>query len=300
VVEEEGTGRLLTSCNTPVSGGISILTDTQKVRNARRQMLELIFAQHPVDCTVCEAANNCRLRRYASQLGVSGNELPRKGDLPPIIDDNPFIHRDYSKCIGCGLCVRACTHVQGAAAVEFKGHGWSYRPASSFGHALDNTTCELCGLCVSLCPVGALLHKTDLHQGAEERRVKTVCPYCGCGCSLELRVANNRLIGSRAEVPGSWNGPSLCAKGRYGLSFVNHPDRLTIPLKREGDDFKETSWDDALKIISYRLKEIIEESGPSAIGILASAKATNEENYLIQKFARAAVGTNNVDHCARL
>ncbi len=300
LVEDETTGELFTSCNTYVTGGMSILTDSQRVKQARKEILELIFAQHPVDCTVCDSANYCKLRRYAADAGVQGNELPGRGEFLPVFDNNPLIHRDYSKCIGCGICVRACREIQGAGAVEFKGSGWSYRPTSSFNKTMDGSSCELCGLCVSLCPVGALIEKPPLHRGVEDKRVRTVCPYCGCGCNLELRIAGGKVIGVRADIPGSWNGPSLCAKGRYGLFFVNHPDRLTQPLRREGEDLTEISWEEAIKEIAGKIKEIIKESGPSAVGILASAKTTNEENYLIQKFARAAIGTNNVDHCARL
>ncbi len=300
LVEEEATGRLLTACNTGVQGGMSVLTDTQKVCSARKRMLELIFARHPVDCTICEAASCCRLRMYAARYGVSGRELPRRGELRPVGDANSLIHRDYSKCIGCGICVRACGSVQGAAAVEFRGAGPRYRPAATFDHPLAESECELCGLCVSLCPVGALMEKPSAHRGMETRRVDTVCPYCGCGCDLELRVAGDKIIGARAEARSAWNGPSLCAKGRYGLSFVGHPDRLGMPLERTEEGWRERSWNEALDAIAGKLRRIIEESGPDAVGIFASGKSTNEENYLIQKFARAAVGTNNVDHCARL
>ncbi len=300
LVEEESTGRLLTSCNTQVQGGMSVLTDSQKVCMARKQVLELIFARHPVDCTICEAASTCRLRLYSARYGVTGTKLPRRGDLRPVIDANSLIHRDYSKCIGCGICVRACGSVQGAAAVEFIGAGPRYRPATTFDHPLAASECELCGLCVSLCPVGALMEKPSMHRGMETRQVDTVCPYCGCGCELSLRLAGEEIIGARAEVPASWNGASLCAKGRYGLSFVNHPDRLGKPQERTPDGWRERSWDEALQDIADRMRSIIEESGPSAVGIFASGKSTNEENYLIQKFARAVVGTNSVDHCARL
>lgn len=300
LVEEESTGRLLTACNTRVEGGMSILTDTQRVSTARQRMLELIFARHPVDCTICEAANTCRLRLYAARYGVSGEELPRRGELRTITDANALIQRDYSKCIGCGICVRACGEVQGAAAVEFVGSGPRYRPATTFDHPLDASECELCGLCVSLCPVGALMEKPSMHHGLETRRVGTVCPYCGCGCDLELRIADERIIGARAEAPAAWNGVSLCAKGRYGLSFVNHPDRLGKPLERTPEGWQETEWDEALQAIAARLRRILDERGPSAVGIFASGKSTNEENYLMQKFARAVLGTNNVDHCARL
>jgi NADP-reducing hydrogenase subunit HndD len=144
------------------------------------------------------------------------------------------------------------------------------------------------------------MEKPSLHQGVEEGSVVTVCPYCGVGCCMELRVRDGRIVGVRAGVPGSVNHYSLCAKGRFGLDFVHHPDRLTRPLIRRDGELVEATWDEALGEIAARLSAIKEESGPDAVAILSSAKATNEENYIVQKFARAVIGTNNIDHCARL
>jgi formate dehydrogenase alpha subunit len=300
LVEEEGTGRLITACNTRIREGMSILTDTAAVHEARRMMLELIFSAHPVHCEVCEKNNSCELKRLAVEEGISGKELPFTQDFRPIIDANPFYLRDLSKCISCGLCVRACQEVQGVGAYEFKGWGKDAHPTVSQEGSMDISVCEYCGLCVSLCPVGALIEKPPLHQGIEDNRVTTICPYCGVGCSLELRVRDGRVVGVRAGVPGSLNGYSLCAKGRFGLDFIHHPDRLKRPLLRRGGELVEASWDEALEEVASRLAAIREQNGPDAVAFLSSAKATNEENYLLQKFARAVIGTNNIDHCARL
>jgi len=300
VVEEEGTGRIFTSCDTHVEEGMAVLLDTEKVKRARRTALELLFSSHPLHCEVCESNNACALKRLASREGISGRELPLSQDFRPVVDANPFYHRDLSKCISCGICVRACQEVQGVGTYEMLGSGSRARPGTAADGSVDASVCEVCGLCASLCPVGALVEKPSLHRGVEEKRVATTCPYCGVGCSLLLRVRGNQVVGVEAGVPGSVNGVSLCVKGRYGTDFVNHPDRLRRPLLRKGEGLVEVGWEEALDFVAARLGEIKDKHGPDAIAFLSSAKATNEENYLLQKLARAAIGTNNVDHCARL
>jgi formate dehydrogenase alpha subunit len=279
---------------------MDIRTDSPRALEARRRTLELILTNHPETCVICEKGNACQLRDLASGMGLALSSEKRVGTLRGIVDANPFIHRDLSKCIGCQICVRACREIQGAEAVEFTGISTGSSPLTANDSELAGSACELCGLCVAMCPVGALIEKPSKHTGTEDRRATVICPYCGVGCTLELRIREDRIVGVGADVSGSVNGPSLCAKGRYGLGYVGHPDRLTAPLVREGDELVETSWEDALKRFTEGLRRITEKHGADAVGVLASAKATNEENYLIQKFTRACIGTNNVDHCARL
>ncbi len=300
VVEEEATGRLVTACDTRVREGMSVLLDTERVRKARRMAIELIFSAHPVHCEVCEENNSCVLKALAAVEGISGRELPFSQDLRTVVDANPFYLRDLSKCISCGICVRACQEVQGAGVYEMRGTGKLARPSTAMDTSVESSTCEYCGLCASLCPVGALIAKPFLHRGTEERRVVTTCPYCGVGCSLELRVREDRIVGVAAGVPASVNGVSLCVKGRFGLDFVHHQDRLRKPLLKKGGELVEAEWEEALGAVAARLAEVREQYGPQSIAFLSSAKATNEENYLLQKFARAVIGTNNIDHCARL
>ncbi len=300
VVEEEATGRLVTACDTRVREGMSVLLDTERVRKARRTAIELIFSAHPLHCEVCEENNACSLKALAAVEGISGRELPFGQDLRTVVDANPFYLRDLSKCISCGICIRACQEVQGVGVYEMQGTGKLARPSAAMDTSVDSSPCEYCGLCTSLCPVGALIAKPFLHQGTEEKRVVTTCPYCGVGCSLELRVRENRIVGVAAGVTASVNDISLCVKGRFGLDFVHHRDRLRKPLMRKGGELVEAEWEEALDEVAARLAEVRNRHGPQAIAFLSSAKATNEENYLLQKFARAVMGTNNIDHCARL
>ena len=299
LVEDEA-GRLVTACDTPAREGMVVRTVSERVLDARKAVLELILSAHPMHCEVCEKNNPCRLKKLALEMGVTGKEFPFAQDYRPIVDANPFYYRDLSKCVSCGLCVRACLEIQGAGAFEMHATGARARPAAGKDGPVDGSSCEFCGLCVSLCPVGALMEKPSLRLGREEKSVRTTCPYCGVGCTLELRIREGRIIGAGAGVPGSLNGFSLCVKGRFGLDFVHHPDRLTKPLLRRDGELVEASWEEALDAVASRLGAVIEESGPDAVAFLSSAKATNEENYLLQKFARAVVGTNNIDHCARL
>jgi predicted molibdopterin-dependent oxidoreductase YjgC len=289
VVEDIASGRLVTACDTPARPGMDIRTDSPRALEARKRTLELILTNHPETCVICEKGNACQLRDLSSSMGLALSSEKRVGTLRGIVDANPFIHRDLSKCIGCQICVRACREIQGAEAVEFTGIGTGSMPLTAEDHELAGSACELCGLCV-----------TSKHAGIEDRRAKVICPYCGVGCTLELRIREDAIVSVGAGVEGSVNGSSLCVKGRYGLGYVGHPDRLTAPLVREGAELVEATWEEALSRVAGNLRRMVKDHGPDSIGVLASAKATNEENYLIQKFARACIGTNNVDHCARL
>ena len=294
-------GRLLTACYHRAEEGMEVRTDTERLRRLRRLTLELILSDHPMDCLTCEKNGSCELQRYAYEFGLEENRFigphHARKEAPPR-EDNPFIRYEPEKCILCGRCVRACDEVQGRGILDFAFRGFSTRVTTAFDKALTETDCELCGQCVAVCPTGALTEKERRFRGREWelREVETVCPFCGCGCRITLHLKGNRIV----KVSGGYRGFRLCVKGRFGLSFVHREDRLRVPLIREGDRFREASWDEALEFVTERLREIKEKYGPDAIAGLASAKCTNEENYLFQKFMRAVIGTNNVDHCARL
>jgi predicted molibdopterin-dependent oxidoreductase YjgC len=302
VVEVKGAKALVTSCTTPVSEGMEVLTQSERTRKARRVIIELLVSNHPLDCMTCELSGCCKLQDYAYEYGVKGSRFAGEKAEFPIQDENGFIVRDYSKCILCGRCVLACAEVRYRNVIDFTGRGFSTKIAAPYDGELAKNTCEFCGECVAVCPVGALTERPRIGAGREWdlKKVRTVCPYCGVGCVLELSVADNRIVRSTAPEGEGPNKGSLCVKGRFGLDFVGHPDRLMKPLVRRNGKLVESTWDEALDLVAGKLSKIRKNSGPDSIGFFSSAKATNEENYIFQKFARAVVGTNNVDHCAHL
>jgi len=309
LVEVEGNPKLLTACTTPVTPGMVVHTRTQRVLEARRFVVELLLIRHPLDCFSCPSNGKCELQDVAYELGVERSSFADPGDVErsrPLEDRNPFYVRDMNKCILCGRCVRACDSLAQYHAIDFQNRGIRTSVEPPVGTTIENSDCVFCGQCVQLCPVGALYEKPSVGQGRpwELDKVKTVCPYCGVGCELYINV--NRKTGRIANVttdhlsPSALNRGRSCVKGRFAWQFVHSPDRLTKPLIKEDGRFREASWDEALRLVASRLGQVAEEFGPDAIGFLASARCTNEDNYLLQKFARVVVGTNNVDHCARL
>lgn len=317
IVEIKGVPRPVTSCTTTVSEGMEVTTSTPQIEGLRKTVLELILSDHPNDCMICEKAGDCTLQELSYLYGASplspsllqGEGCGFEGErrIYAKKDGNPFIERDMEKCILCGRCVRICDEVQGVGAIDFAYRGFKSKICPAHEKDLD---CEFCGQCISVCPTGALTGKQWAHKGRQKdvKEVKTVCAYCGTGCNITLNVRQNEVIKVTSEE-GNINEGLLCVKGRFGYQFINSPDRLKKPLIRttpkdksaEGKAaFREASWDEAFEYITSKLKDIKEKHGADAIGGLSSARCTNEENYLFQKFIRAALGTNNVDHCARL
>jgi len=303
VVQVEGMRGYPTSCTTPVADGMVVTTVNDELHRMRRTLIELLLSDHNVDCLVCEANGRCTLQDLAYSHQVDEKRFSgAKHALPSPTDDDPLIERDYSKCISCGRCVRICAEVQGADVYGYSGRGFDVLPDTPYSRSLARSGCEFCGQCVSVCPTGALTDRLSRLSGRpwETRTVESTCGYCGVGCSVDYRVRDGRIVSAEASIGRGVNGGNLCAKGRYGWRFTHHPDRLTTPLIRRNGVLVEASWDEAVEYIAERLGAIVAESGPDSIGGLASAKCTNEENYLFQKFMRATLGTHNVDHCARL
>lgn len=310
VVEVEKVKNLVASCSYPVAEGMVVYTDTPRVQKARRLVMELLLSDHPYDCMTCEKSGDCKLEKYAYQMGVTTSRFKGEKHTYPADLSNPFFERDYNKCILCGRCVTVDNQVQHAEAIDFIGRGFDMKPGAAFDRPLqdDISTCVFCGQCVGVCPTGALMDKSRRFQGREWelKKVRTICSFCGVGCNIELNVKDGKVVNVSSWKDSPVNKGSLCVKGRYGFDYIHHADRLAAPLLRKGakgdptGDFEKTSWDDALTLIAKKLKEIKDKYGAESIGFLSSAKCTNEENYLLQKFARAVVGTNNVDHCARL
>jgi len=292
------------ACTFQATEGMEVSTNSPKAEEARRFVLELILSDHPLDCMTCERAGNCELQDLAYQYGLKETRFPGVQHDYPVDSTNPFYERDYTKCILCWRCVRACDEINGVEAIGVIQRGFSSKIATPFDGLMQDSTCEFCGMCVAVCPTAALLPQLAKGKGRawEFEKVATTCPYCGVGCQFYLNVKDGRIV----QASSKWDAPAnhgwTCVKGRFGWDFVHHPDRLTRPLIRreKGGALEEATWDEALDLVATRLSEIKKEQGNAALGVLASAKCTNEENYAIQKFSRAVIGTNNVDHCARL
>ena len=305
VVEVEGGRSLAASCALPVADGMVVKTNTERVIKARKLALELLLSDHPLDCMTCEKAGNCKLQDYAYEYGISEpmfvGEHYESHDLP-IDTSNPFIVRDYNKCILCGRCVAACDAIQVSEALDFGERGFDTKIIASLDRPLQDSPCVFCGRCVSVCPVGALTEKQAIGKGREweMETVRTICNYCGCGCTIELNIRDGKIVRVTCAEDSPVADGSLCVKGKFGWDFVHSEERLTTPLIKENGEFREASWDEALDLVATKFTEIRNEDGGDSLAVLSSAKCSNEENYLMQKFARATLGTNNVDHCARL
>lgn len=306
VVEVEGLRGLKESCALPVRDGMVIRTDTPKVDQTRRMVVELLLAEGHHNCLSCQANGTCELQDMAYFLGIERpafliESSPEEPDL-----SSEGIMRDFDKCIQCGRCVLACQNAVVNRVLGFGYRGNHAKVICDDDRPMGDSTCVQCGECVQVCPVGALVLKQPRERKfrpSETTATKVTCPYCGVGCQIDLHTIDNRYAFAMAHE-GQWerqpNKAMLCVKGRFGLDFVDAPDRLRAPLVRKNGELVETSWDEALDLVAEKLKAAKETHGADALGFFASAKVTNEENYALARFARAVIGTNNIDHCARL
>jgi len=301
VVEVKGINRLLASCATPATDGMEIKTHSPEVMEARKDVLELTWASHPNDCVVCEANGNCKLQDYSYEYKL--DSIPEYDGHKrnfSIDNSNKFFYIDPEKCILCGKCVSVCKDLQGVEALGFNKRGHDTFVSFAFDNGMEQSNCVSCGNCVSVCPTGALMEKSNIiFRSWETKKTRTTCPYCGVGCQFDIVTKGEQVV--RIDpAPGIPNDGLLCVKGKFAYKFINHKGRLTSPLIKENGVFREASWDEAYELIANKYTELRSKYGAPAFAGLASAKCTNEENYMFQKLFRAAIGTNNVDHCARL
>ncbi len=325
VVEAAGSDQLLPACATPAGPDMRIFTDSRQVREARKTIIEMLIAsgahnclimnlpsekwsdsqlkviQQPWHDKICPSYGDCRLQDLAIEYGAGVKDLELDVEGHPLDDATPMIVRDYSRCIGCGRCIQACNEIQVNAAIpapygrrEDHPQGWYPR--------VDYDRCTHCGQCLQACPVGALFEKKAYARitGNEAEKVRTTCPYCGIGCQQWLHVKQGRIVKVTGVEEAEPNHGRLCVKGRFGYDFIHSPERLTRPLIRNGSTFREASWDEALDLVADRFKQIRDMYGPDALAGVSCARSINEDSYNMQKLFRAVIGTNNIDHCARI
>jgi formate dehydrogenase alpha subunit len=294
VVEIEGIRGLPTSCTIPAADGIIVRTETEAITQVRKTAVELLIADHPADCLTCSADQQCELQKVAAYLGIRETRLPKKAALVPIDDSNPFFTLDRNKCILCARCTRTCNEITCVGAIDMVNRGYSMKVATFGDGLLFDSICQSCGECVAHCPVGALAPKQSLPP---IREVITTCAYCGVGCSMILGIRGDKIVSVRGNPDGQANKGKLCVKGRYGIAeFVHSKERLTTPLIKKNGNLEEAAWDEAIELIAGKFSTY----KPEEIAVISSSRASNEDNYVAQKFARAVLHTNNVDNCARV
>ncbi len=303
VVEVENARSLVASCCMPVSQGMVVTTNSERVLTARKMVVELLWSSGNHNCLQCEQNGNCELQDLVYELGIEQPRFEIESPGYETEETNTMIQRDLNKCILCGRCVRVCNEIQVHEVLDFSMRGSHAKVGPAFGEDYIDSNCVFCGSCVDACPVGALTFKQARFKGSpwEIEKVRTTCPYCGVGCQMDLNISEGKIIKVTADREyGKPNEGMLCSKGRFGMNFIDSPDRLKMPLIRKNGELQEATWNEAYDYITKKLTGIKEKNGPDSIAGLSSARVTNEENYLFQKFMRAVIGTNNVDHCARL
>ena len=305
LVEVEGRKGTPASCTTPCQDGMSIKTQTPQLDKLRKGVMELYISDHPLDCLTCSANGDCELQDMAGVVGLRDVRYDNAGAnhlAAPTDSSNPYFSFDASKCIVCSRCVRACSEVQGTFALTIAGRGFDSKVSPSEENAFLDSECVSCGACVQACPTATLQEKRVIDLGVPTRKVKTTCAYCGVGCSFVAELRGDELVRMVPDKQGGANAGHSCVKGRFAWGYASHPDRVTTPMIRDSieDDWREVDWDEAIAFTAGRFKSIQSDYGVDALGGITSSRCTNEEVYVVQKMVRAALGTNNVDTCARV
>jgi len=317
LVEIEGRNGTPASCTTPVAAGLSVRTQTGKLKQLRRGVMELYISDHPLDCLTCSANGDCELQDMAGAVGLrdvryeavdthfkardtSGATNPL---WTPKDDSNPYFSYDPAKCIVCSRCVRACEEVQGTFALTIEGRGFDSRV--SFGAKTDTamtSDCVSCGACVAACPTATLQEKSIIAIGTPERSVITTCAYCGVGCNFKAEMRGDELVRMVPYKHGKANRGHSCVKGRFAYGYAAHSDRILNPMIRDQitDPWREVSWPEAMSFAADRMRGIQAKYGRHSVGVITSSRCTNEETYLVQKLTRAVFMNNNTDTCARV
>jgi len=297
VVEvEQMKGRFVPSCSTPATNGMMVHTNTPEIRKARKTLLELLLIHHPLDCPVCDKAGDCKLQNLVYEYELTENRFQDTKFSNPVDHKSPLVERNTNRCVLCGMCARVCDEVVGVSAISFVNRGFDTVIGTNFDRVLN---CEFCGECINICPVGALNDKLFKYKARswDLTNVSTICSYCSTGCTITLGVKNDKIMRVLGDDTIGVNKGRLCSKGRFGYQYIVSPERIDSPfIKRQDGGLARATWQEALERIAQGFSEIKEKSGPNAIGGICSDRLTNEEVYSFQKFMRAAIGTNNIDH----
>ncbi|MBP6455427.1 MAG: formate dehydrogenase subunit alpha [Chitinophagaceae bacterium] len=299
---QNGNAKAMASCHTPVMENAYIYPSSQRIQKLRKNIIELVLTDHPLDCLTCEVNNNCELQDVAAKVGIRDvrykagkNHLDRQKDL-----SHPYMTSDLSKCINCFRCVRACDEVQGQFVLSMSGRGFDTKIIKGSDVSFMESDCVSCGACAQACPTSAISDVFESKSIVATEIKRTVCTYCGVGCNLNVSTVNGEIKSIQAPYDAAVNEGHTCLKGRYAFKFYNHKERLRTPLIKKDGEFVSATWDEAYDFIAKKLTEIKSTYGADAIGGISSARCTNEENYLMQKFIRTIIGTNNIDSCARV
>ena len=301
-LEEDGIAKTMASCHSPIAEGQYIYPDSTEIKDLRKNIIELVLTDHPLDCLTCEVNGNCELQDVAAQVGIrevrypeGDNHLEREKDL-----SHPYMTSDMSKCINCYRCVRACDEVQGEFVLSMSGRGFDSKIIKGIDQSFMESDCVSCGACSQACPTSAISDVFQSKAIEATETIRTICTYCGVGCNLDISTNNGEILSIQAPYDAEVNQGHTCLKGRYAFKFYDHPERLNSPMIKRDGVFEKVSWDEVYDYIAGKLKGYKEEYGADSIAGISSSRCTNEENYLMQKFMRAAVGTNNIDGCARV
>ncbi|HSI61189.1 MAG TPA: formate dehydrogenase subunit alpha [Ideonella sp.] len=305
LVEIEGRKGFPASCTTPAENGMVVRTQTPKLQELRKGVMELYISDHPLDCLTCPANGDCELQDMAGVVGLrnvrygydGANHLLDKKD-----ESNPYFTYDASKCIVCNRCVRACEETQGTFALTISGRGFDSRVSAGMDEPFMESECVSCGACVQACPTATLQEKSVIWLGQAEHAVTTTCAYCGVGCGFKAEMKGNEVVRMVPWKDGAANEGHSCVKGRFAWGYATHKDRITTPMIRKNisDPWTVVSWDEAIQYAAGEFRRIQAEHGRDSIGGITSSRCTNEEAYLVQKLVRTAFGNNNVDTCARV
>ncbi len=305
LVEIQGRNGTPASCTTPVADGLVVSTQTPRLKQLRRGVMELYISDHPLDCLTCAANGDCELQDMAGAVGLREVRYGYEGEnhLGLAKDEsNPYFTFDSSKCIACSRCVRACEETQGTFALTIEGRGFGSRVSAGAGDTFLESDCVSCGACVQACPTATLTEKSVIEIGQPEHSVVTTCAYCGVGCSFKAEMRGQEVVRMVPYKDGKANRGHSCVKGRFAWGYATHKDRILNPMIRAKitDPWREVSWDEALAHAASEFKRIQSKYGRNAVGGITSSRCTNEETYLVQKLVRAGFGNNNVDTCARV